>query len=86
MSSCACITQEKKLRISIQTAIIAFIFFNPVTFQIVRGILGGWVATVEGCPKAMGLFLHVFLFGLVVFLLMRPFRNQRQTLPGLPLL
>lgn len=84
--TCSCITQEKKLKISIQTAIIAFLIFNPMTYQVMRGILGGWVSTVEGFPKTMGLLLHTFVFGLVIFLLMRPFKNQRQNVPGLPLL
>lgn len=84
--TCSCITQEKKLKISIQTAIIAFLIFNPWTYQVMRSVLGGWVSTVEGSPKTMGLILHTFVFGLVIFLLMRPFKNQRQSVPGLPLL
>ena len=84
--SCSCISKEKKLHISVQTAIIAFIIFNPFTFQIMRGLLGGWVSTVEGCPKNLGVILHTFVFGLVIFLLMRPFKNPRQSVPGLPLL
>ena len=84
--TCSCITQEKKLHISIQTAIIAFLIFNPFTFQLMRGIFGGWISTVEGCPKNMGMIFHTFVFGVLIFLLMRPFKNQRQNVPGLPLL
>lgn len=84
--TCSCITNEKKLFISVQTAIIAFIIFNPLTFQVMRGMFGGWVSTVDGCPNTLGLIFHTFVFGLVIFLLMRPFKNQRQTAPGLPLL
>ncbi len=84
--TCSCITQEKKLRISIQTAIIAFIIFNPWTFQFMRGLFGGWVSTVEGCPKTLGILIHTALFGLVIFLSMKPFKNQHQSVPGLPLL
>ena len=84
--SCSCISKEKKIRISVQTAIIAFLIFNPFTFQIMRGLLGGWVSTVEGCPKTLGILFHSIVFGIVIFLLMRPFKNQRQSVPGLPLL
>ena len=84
--TCSCITQDKKLVISIQTAIIAFLIFNPFTFQIMRCLFGGWVSTLEGCPKNMGMLFHTFVFGFVIFLLMRPFKNQRQNVRGLPLL
>ena len=83
--TCSCINQEKKIRISIQTAIVAFILFNPITFQAVRGLFGGWVSTVEGCPKTLGFLLHTILFGVIIFLLMKPFKNQRRNIPGLPL-
>lgn len=90
--TCACITNEKKIRISLQTALIAFVIFNPVLFQAVQGILGRWVASSDGCPTMMGLLLHVVLFGIIIYLLMKPYKktlekikNHRQTLPGLPL-
>ena len=84
--SCACISNDKKMYISVQTALIAFVLYNPVTFQIVRSIVGGWVSSAEGCPKTLGLILHTALFGVILYFLMRPVKNQRQTLPGLPLL
>lgn len=90
--TCACISNEKKMYISIQTALIAFVIFNPVLFQVVSGVLGRWIASSDGCPTMMGLFLHVALFGIIIYLLMKPnkktaeqIKNQRQTLPGLPL-
>lgn len=83
--TCSCITQEKKIRISFQTAIIAFLIFNPWTFQIMRGLLGSWVATAECCPKTAGMILHTVIFGLVIFLLMKPFKIQHRNILGLPL-
>jgi hypothetical protein len=88
MSSCPCLSNEKKMYISIQTALIAFVLYNPMTFQAVRSLLGGWVASAEGLPKILGLFLHTALFGLILYVLMRPTKpkNQRQNVLGLPLL
>lgn len=86
MSSCPCLSNEKKMYISIQTALLAFILFNPMTFQAVRGLIGGWVATTDGLPKTLGLLLHTALFGLILYVLMKPSKNQRQSVPGLPLL
>jgi hypothetical protein len=87
--TCPCLSNDKKMYISIQTALIAFVLFNPMMFQAVRGILGGWVASVDGLPKTMGLLLHTVLFGIILYVLMRPTttpKNQRQSVPGLPLL
>ncbi len=88
MSSCPCLSNQKKMYISIQTALIAFVLFNPMTFQAVRGLIGGWVATAEGLPKILGLLLHTALFGLILYVLMKPTKskNQHQNVPGLPLL
>lgn len=88
MSSCPCLSNEKKMYISIQTALIAFVFFNPLLFQGVSGLLGKWVASADGCPTMIGLLLHTALFGFVLYVLMRPTKskNQRQIVPGLPLL
>jgi hypothetical protein len=67
-----------KIFISIQTAVIAFILFNPAMFQIVRGILGTWVSSSDGCPSMSGIVLHSILFGVIVYLLM--IKSPRQTL------
>jgi hypothetical protein len=81
--ACACISNEKKIFISIQTAIIAFVLFNPVVFNFVRSILGTWVSSVDGCPTVSGLVLHSVLFGLIVYLLM--IKRPRQNARNLPL-
>ncbi len=68
--SCKCISNEKKVIISIQTGLIAFLIFNPATFQIVRNLLGGWVSNAEGLPTIYGLILHTLLFSILIYLLM----------------
>ena len=75
--SCACISNQKKIFISVQTAVIAFIIFNPIIFKVIRGIFGSWVSSVEGCPTMPGLLLHTLLFGFVIYLLM--IKSPRQT-------
>lgn len=93
--TCPCLSNEKKLYISLQTALLAFVFFNPMLFKLVAGVLGRWVASADGAPTMLGLVLHAVLFGLVLYLLMRPSspkkaaeeaKIQRQNVPGLPLL
>lgn len=69
-SVCSCISTEKKIFISVQTGLLAFLIFNPVIFQAMRHLLGGWVANTEGLPSIYGLILHTVLFSVVVFLLM----------------
>lgn len=93
--TCACLSNQKKLYISIQTAVIAFLIFNPVLFKVVRSVLGGWISSAEGCPSMAGLFVHALVFTGVLYLLMKPSFNkksdgedsktQRQTVSGLPL-
>lgn len=87
-SSCPCLTKEKKIRTSVQTAILAFVIFNPIVYQLVQKVLGRWVADPSsGCPTPVGLLLHTVLFGFIIFLLMqrRKPKIQRQSVPGLPL-
>ena len=86
MSSCACLSEQKKMYISIQTALIAFVLYNPMVFKLVRGLLGSWVSSVEGCPSVMGLVLHTLIFAVVLYLLMKPSaKTPRQTVQSLPL-
>ena len=98
--TCACLSNKKKLYISIQTAVIAFLIFNPLLFKVVRSVLGGWVASADGLPSMAGLLVHALVFTAVLYLLMKPSKedgplfsggsgdaskNQRQTVSGLPL-
>lgn len=93
--TCPCLSNEKKLYISLQTALLAFLFFNPMLFKAVASVLGRWVAGADGAPTMLGLVLHAVLFGLVLYLFMKPSspkkaaeeaKSQRQNVPGLPLL
>lgn len=85
MYTCACLTNEKKIRVSVQTALIAFVIFNPLLFQFMGSVFGKWLANSEGLPTIAGLLIHVLLFGLFIYALMKPFKNQRQSIHGLPL-
>ncbi len=85
--SCGCLSDRKKMFISIQTALIAFIIFNPMMYQLVRNVLSG-VASADGLPTTFGLLLHTALFGLIIFILMKPTSSPkmvRQTVESLPL-
>jgi len=42
---------------------------NPMAFRAVRSILGTWVASAEGLPTFAGVFLHAFVFVMVLRLL-----------------
>jgi len=49
--------------------VVFFLVANPATFKIVRGLLGGWVASSEGLATPAGLVLHAAVFvGLAIFL------------------
>lgn len=60
-----------KAKYSFQSALLFFLIANPAAFQVMRRVLGGWVASDTGCPTGAGLLLHSLVFGLVVFLLMK---------------
>lgn len=76
--TCGCLSNRKKMFISAQTALIAFIIFNPILFQAVRSLFGGVIANVDGLPTAFGMLVHTILFGLVIYLLMKPTKNSHQ--------
>ena len=76
--TCGCLSNRKKMIISAQTALIAFIIFNPIVFQAVRNLFGGMIANGDGLPTAFGMILHAALFGLVIYLLMKPTKNFHQ--------
>jgi hypothetical protein len=53
--------------------IALFILFvllaSPMAFKSVRSILGTWVSSADGLPTFAGVFLHAFVFVLVLRLL-----------------
>jgi hypothetical protein len=42
--------------------IVFFLVANPSTFKIMRGLLGGWVASADGAANPAGLILHAAVF------------------------
>lgn len=90
--TCPCLSNQKKMYISIQTAIIALIVFNPLLFKMMGSVLGDWVSSQAGLPTMAGLLLHGVVFAVILYFLMKPtkaaedVKSQRQSVPGLPLL
>lgn len=64
-------SDKLKAKYSFQSALLFFLVANPATFNLMRSLLGDWVASGAGCPTGTGLLLHSVVFGLVVFLLMK---------------
>ena len=44
---------------------------NPGAYKAVRGVLGSWVASVDGLPTTAGLILHALVFIFIVGFWMR---------------
>ncbi len=59
--------QQKKFMISVLSALVFFVIANPRTFQVMRNLLGSWVASSSGCPTGRGMLLHTLVFLLVVW-------------------
>lgn len=72
---CGCAGLRKsdvlKGKASLNGALLFFLVANPATFQFVRSVVGGWVASESGCPTGPGLLLHTVVYGLLVFLIMK---------------
>ena len=51
--------------------VVFFIVANPMTFKLVRSILGDWVASAQGLPTTAGLLLHSVVFVLVAHFVWR---------------
>ena len=64
------VSQQKKILISLMSALVFFVVANPETFLFIRRYAGAWVASSTGCPTNRGLFLHTIVFMLVVYALM----------------
>lgn len=63
-SSCPCLSNEKKLSISVQTALIAFVIFNPMTLKFTK----------------LGMIVHTIVFALILYILMKPKNPRRTVL------
>ena len=62
--------QEKKMMISLMSAVLFYIIANPQTFLIVRRLFGDGISNAAGCPTGMGLLLHALVFFLITWGLM----------------
>lgn len=70
-STCACTSDKKKLFITLQAVILFIVFSSPMTYKIMRSVLGPVISTFEGLPHPTGILLHATLFGIVTYLLMK---------------
>jgi len=64
------VSSKKKLFITIQAVILFLVFSSPMTYKVMRKVLGPMIATFEGLPHPTGILLHALLFGIVTYLLM----------------
>lgn len=69
--------QQQKLVISIISALTFFIISNPQTYVLTRGLLGQGLASPNGCPTMLGLFVHTLVFLLVTWGMMNIKRESR---------
>jgi hypothetical protein len=72
MSSCNCLSEKKKMWISIKTALIALIVFSPMFFKLVSGVVGRSIASNDGLATPTGLIVHGLVLALILWLLMKP--------------
>jgi hypothetical protein len=49
-----------KVKYSLYSALLFFLVANPVTFRAVNSVFPG--VAVGGCPTAIGMLLHTFVF------------------------
>jgi hypothetical protein len=64
------VSSKKKLFITIQAVILFLVFSSPMTYKVMRKVLGPMISTFEGLPHPTGILLHALLFGIVTYLLM----------------
>lgn len=68
--SCPCVSSKTKLFATIQAVILFIVFSSPMTYKIMRKVLGPVIANFEGLPHPTGILIHALLFGLVTYFLM----------------
>lgn len=64
------VSPEKKVTISLLSALVFYIIANPHTYRLTRSIFGTWIASSDGCATKCGVVLHTGVFFLVTLLLM----------------
>ena len=70
MSHCWCPPRNTKIMHTLKYVILFLVFASPMTFKLVRSVLGPAIASGEGLSRPAGLLLHAALFGLVIYILM----------------
>ena len=60
-----------KAKYAFYSALVFFLLSNPETYKLLRSAFGAMISTGEGCPRTVGLFVHTFLFFVIVFFLMK---------------
>lgn len=64
--NCVCGAQAQKWKRSLLGALIAFIVFNPLMYRCVNMCLPFVTANKSGCPNAVGFFIQLVLFMLII--------------------
>ena len=68
---CGCGCDGSKAKEKFITALIVSLIFyvvsNPVTYRIVRRILGSFIATTNGSPTQVGILVHTAVFMAIVW-------------------
>lgn len=68
---CGCGCNGAKAKEKFMTALIMSLIFyiisNPVTYRIVRRILGSFIATPNGSPTQIGIIVHTAVFMVIVW-------------------
>lgn len=62
--------QEKKMWISLMSAVLFYIIANPQTFLVVNKLIKGRISNSVGCPTPLGLVVHALVFFLITWALM----------------
>ena len=73
--------QEQKFTISVISALTFFLIANPQTYILTRRLLGAGLASPNGSPTLMGLFIHSVVFLLVVWAMMN-IRQEKYEAPS----
>ena len=71
----------KKLVSTIITMLIFFAVNMPVTYKLVDKLFGGknFIVNVYGCPTWAGVAIHTVVFGLILYLVMAPWKKATCT-------
>ena len=60
-----------KAKYAFYSGLVFFLLSNPETFKVTRELFGAMMSSDSGCPRAVGLFVHTFVFMILLFFLMK---------------